>query len=39
MNVGIYPKESRVVLEEEDDNDDTMLEGEERGNEGVWMDG
>ena len=35
----ILPKESRVVSEEEDDNDDNMTEGEERYDEGVWMDG
>ena len=35
----ILPKESRVVSEEGDKNDDTMAEGEEGGNEGVWMDG
>ena len=39
MNVVILPKESRVVSEEEDDNDDNMTEGEERYDEGVWMDG
>ena len=39
LNVGIIPKESRVVSEEEYDNDETMSEGVEGGDEGVWMDG
>ena len=29
LNVGILPKEIRVVSEEENDNDDTMSEGED----------
>ena len=37
--MGILPKESRAVSEEEDNNDGTMAEGEEGYNEGVWMDG
>ena len=39
MIVGILPKESRVVSEEEYDNDDTMAEGVEGDDGGVWMDG
>ena len=39
LNVEILTKESRVVSEEEDENDDTMSEGVEGYNEGVWMDG
>ena len=37
--MGIMPKESRLVSEEEDDNDETMAEGVDRDNEGVCMDG
>ena len=37
--MGIMPKESQVVLEEEDDNNDIMVERAEEDNEGVWMDG
>ena len=37
--MGILPKESRVVLEEEDENDETMSEGEEGEDEGLCMDG
>ena len=33
------PKESWVVSEEEDENDDTMSEGEEGNDKGIWMDG
>ena len=33
----MLPKESQALLEEEDNNDGTMVEGEEGGNEGVWM--
>ena len=36
--MGILPKESRVVSEEEDDTYEAMAEGVEGGNEGVWMD-
>ena len=39
MNVRIMPKEIRLVSEEEDNNYDTMAEGEERYNECVWMNG
>ena len=39
MNKGILPEESRVVLEEENDNDETTAEGEEGDDDGVWMDG
>ena len=39
MNVGIIPKESRLVSEEEDDIDETMPDGVEGDDEGVWMDG
>ena len=35
----IMPKESQIVLEEEYDQDDTMAEGKDRDNEGVWIDG
>ena len=34
-NVGIMPKESRVVSEDENDNNETMTEGEEGDDEGV----
>ena len=37
--MGILPKESRLVSEEEEDINETMVEGVEGGNEGVWMDG
>ena len=37
--MGILPKEIRVVSKEEDDNDETISEGEEGDDEGVWMDG
>ena len=37
--MGIMPKDSRVVLEEEDGNYETMAEGVEGYDEGVWMDG
>ena len=37
--MGILPKESRVVSEEEDDNDDTMSEGVKVDDEGVFMNG
>ena len=37
--MGILPKESRVVSEEEDNNGETMAEGLEGDNEGVYMDG
>ena len=37
--MGLLPKEIRVVLEEEDYNNDTMEEGEEGDNAGVWMNG
>ena len=37
--MGILPKESPLVSEEEDDNDEAISEGEEGGDEGVWMDG
>ena len=37
--MGIIPKESRVVSEEEDKNYETMAEGVEGGDEDVWMDG
>ena len=37
--MGILPKESWVVSEEEDDNDETISEREELGDGGVWMDG
>ena len=37
--MGILPNESRVVSEEEDNNDETMAEGVEGGDEQVWMDG
>ena len=36
--MGILPKESRVVLEKEDNNDESMAEGGDRGDEGVWID-
>ena len=36
--MGILPNKSRVVLEEEDENYETMIEGEEGGDEGVCMD-
>ena len=36
--MGILPKESRVVSDEEDYNDETTAEGEERYYEGVCMD-
>ena len=39
LNVGILPKEIQVVSEEEDENNETMAEGVEGGNEGVCMDG
>ena len=39
LNVGILPKESWVVSEEENYNNKTMSEGEEGGDEGIWMDG
>ena len=39
LNAGIIPKESWVVLEEEDDNNETMAGGVEGEYEGVWMDG
>ena len=35
MNVGILPKEIRAVSEKEDDNNETIAEGEEGGNEGA----
>ena len=34
----ILPKESRVVSEEEDDNNETMAEAEEAYYEVVWVD-
>ena len=34
----ILPKKIRMALEEEDNNDETMEEGEEGDNEVVWMD-
>ena len=37
--MGILTKESWVVSEEEYNNYDTMVEGMEGGDEGVWMDG
>ena len=37
--MGILPKESRFVLEEEGNNNKTTAEGVEGNNEGVWMDG
>ena len=37
--MGILKKESRVVSEEEDNSDDTILEGVDGDDEGVWMDG
>ena len=37
LNVGILPNESRVVLEEEDENNETMAEGVEGYDKGVWM--
>ena len=37
--MGILPKESRLVSEEKYDNDATMAEVEEGGNEGVWIYG
>ena len=37
--MGILPKESWLLLEDEDDNDETMAEGEEGNDEGVWIDG
>ena len=37
--MGILPKESRVVSEEEDNNNDTMAEGVEGDDKGAWMDG
>ena len=36
--MGILPKEIQAVLEEEDENDETMAEGVEGGNEGICMD-
>ena len=39
MNIGILPKESWVVSEEEKENDEIMAEGMEGDNEGVCMDG
>ena len=35
----ILPKEIRVVSEEEYDNNETMAEGVEGDDEGIWMDG
>ena len=35
----LLPKKSRVVLEEEDDKNETMAEGEGGSDEVVWMDG
>ena len=37
--MGILPKESSVVSEEEDNKIETMEEGDEGENEGIWMDG
>ena len=35
--MGILPNESRVVSEEEDNNNGTMSEGKEGDYEGVWV--
>ena len=37
--MGIMPKESWVVSEEENNNNETMEEGEDGEDAGVWMDG
>ena len=37
--MGILPKESRVVSEEEDDNYETIEERVDGGDDGVWMGG
>ena len=39
INVGKLPKKSRVVSEEVDENDETMVEVEEGEDEGVCTDG
>ena len=37
--MGILTKESRLVLEDEDENNETISEGVDGDDESVWMDG